>query len=521
MSGRRLSMRKIREVLRYRYECKLSFNRIASALDMSKGSVYKTIEILARSGISWPLPQDLTDTALEEILYKENVDTKPVDEELLDLEHIHKELTRSHVTIQLLWREYHDSNPQGMSRATFFRKVSASVVSEPDMKMFYKGGDLLFVDYSGDRPVYVNKSTGLINDTELFVACWGASSYTYADVTDTQKSQDFCNSHSNAFTFFECVPKGLVPDNLKSGVTKPNRYEPQLNSLYAKLAEHYGTAIIPARVREPKDKAPVESAVGFVQRYILGRLRNRTFFSLSEVNAAVKELVIQLNNEPMQCYGGKSRRSRFEEIDKPNALTLTADRFGISEIKYDVGVGPNYHIRYNDHYYSVPSHLARKRVDVFIVGSTLEIYYDGLHECRHLKQPGNFQYTTIDEHMPSNHRIVRGWSPEWLISRAEKIGSATKEAAELILKKRNHPQQGFHSVLGLLNLAKKFTPQRLEKAALRALHYKCATYTSIKTILEQGLDKEDVTPKENAAVKVDHENLRGSEYFTNLKQINE
>ena len=239
MSGRRHRMRKVREVLRYRYECKLSFDRIASALDMSKGIVYKTIEILKRSGIQWPLPQDLTDTALEEILYKDNADAIPADEDCLDLEYIHKELTRPNVTIQLLWREYHDSNPQGISRATFFRKVSAAVQPEPNMKMFYKGGDLLFVDYSGDSLVYINKSTGLINDTELFVACWGASSYTYADVTDTQKSQDFCNSHSNAFTFFECVPKGLVPDNLKSGVTKPNRYEPQLNSLYAKLAQHW------------------------------------------------------------------------------------------------------------------------------------------------------------------------------------------------------------------------------------------------------------------------------------------
>ncbi|HEX2958198.1 MAG TPA: IS21 family transposase [Chitinispirillaceae bacterium] len=514
-------MRKIREVLRYRYECKLSLNRIASALGLSKGSVHKIIEISTRSGLSWPLPADLTDSALEELFYKHE-ESEPTADNGFDSEYIHNELAHPHVTVELLWREYHDANPGGMSRATFFRKVrSTAAPLPPDMKMIYKGGDLLFIDYSGDGLFYINRLTGEIIDVELFVACWGASSYTYAEAAETQNTVDFCNSHANAFAFFKCVPRGLVPDNLKSGVIKANRYEPQLNPLYAKLAEHYSTAIIPARVREPKDKAPVESAVGFVQRYILGRLRNRQFFSLHEINIAIKELIVQLNDEPMQNYAGQTRRSRFEEIDMPNALPLRTERFGINNVKYDVGVGPNYHIRYDDHYYSVPSSLARQRVDVYLVGTTLEIYHDGIHVCRHLKQASNFQYTTVDEHMPSNHKIVRGWSPQWLIGRAQIVGPFTKEAAELILKKHNHPQQGFNSVMGILNLAKQYTAQRLELAAQRALRFQCATYRSIKCILEQCLDKEETLPKASGSVIAGHDNLRGPEYFSNCKQINE
>lgn len=515
-------MRKIREILRYRFECKLSLDRIASALAVSKGCVYKVVEAFTRTGASWPLPQNLTDSELESLLYKNEKEEVKAGEDCINIEYINKELSRPHVTIELLWREYQESNPQGMSRATFFRKVKMSIHLKPDMKMLLKGGDLLFVDYSGDKPFYIDRFTGEVKGVELFVACWGASSYCYAEVTESQTAQDFCGSHVNAFKFFGCVPKGLVPDNLKSGVTKANRYEPQINALYSKLAEHYETAVIPARVRKPKDKAPVESAVGFVQRYVLGRLRNRQFFSLHELNQAIKELIVQLNNEPMQLYGGMSRKIRFDEIDRPNALPLRNDHFAITDLKYDVGVAPNYHINYDYHYYSVPSEFSRKKVDVYLVGSTLEIYHDRVHVCRHLKQPPNYQYTTVDEHMPSNHKIVRGWSPQWLVSRAEQIGQSTKEAAEMILKKHNHPQQGFNSIMGLLNLSKIYTAQRLEMASQRAIRFSCVTYRSIKTILEKNLDKEEVVPKVSTPGITDHINIRGSQYFSQQsKQINE
>lgn len=509
-------MRQIRTVLQYRYDQKMSLERIALALRISKGSVYATVARFKASGLSWPLPGESTDSGLEESLYGSHEQVG--DGYVLDMEHIRHELNRKHVTAQLLWREYQQAHAEGMSRASFFRRCKEAVPSDVDLKMIYKGGDKLLIDYSGDGPSYVNRSTGEIIECELFIACWAASSYSYAVATATQRADEFCVSHVNAFEFFGCIPHALVPDNLKSGVKKPDRYEPTISPLYESLAQHYGIAVLPARVRKPKDKAGVESATGFVQRYILGRLRNRTFFSLHEINLAIWEELHNLNREPMQLYGGRNRLQRFEDLDKPHAQPLPADRFVMTDVKYDVTVGPNYHVRYDDHYYSVPSHLARRKIDLFLVGSTLELYHDGTHLCRHLKKPGNFGYTTIDEHMPAHHKFVRGWSREWFLERAGHIGPETTTAAETIMKRRRHPQQGFNSVLGLLNLVKTYTPARLELACARATRFCCVNYQSIKSILEKNLDStEVVSPVISAVAQAPvHENLRGADYFAAL-----
>jgi transposase len=512
-------MRKIREVLRYRLEHGLSLERIAGSLGLSKGSVYKIVERFGKCGMKWPLDETVTDSVLEERLYGPAKVKSVAASDLIDKEYIQKEMARKHMTIELLWREYRDGSPEGMSRSTFYRCCKAAMPEPPpDMKMIHKGGDKLFVDYSGDGLFYIERTTGEIVDLELFVASWGASSYSFAEARPTQKVSEFCLSHVSAFEYSGCVPHALVPDNLKSGVNKTCRYEPLINQLYEKMAQHYGTVVLPARVRAPKDKATVESAVGFVQRYILGRLRNRQFFSLHDVNVAIREELDKLNNEPMQGYGGKSRRERFEELDKPNALPLPAQRFIITDVKYEVGVAPNYHIRYDDHFYSVPHHVARQRVDIYLVGSTLEIYHDGVHLCRHLKEPPNFAYTTVDEHMPPSHRFVRGWSPEWFVSRAARIGIATAEAAQLIMKRNKHPQQGFNSVMGILNLARQYTAERVEAASRRALRFHCASYRSIKSILEKGLDKENITDFGAVSTPADHENVRGPDYFQNSQQ---
>jgi transposase len=512
-------MRQIREVLRYRYETQLSLDRIAGALGISKGSVHGIVERFEKSGLQWPLPPTLTDSELEQQLYGSAEENSAPIHAPIDAEYIRKELSRPHVTVELLWREYQVTNPGGMSRATFYRHCKEALPEPPpDLKMIHKGGDKLFVDYSGDGLFFIERSTGEIVEVELFVACWGASSATYAEATLTQQVADFCRSHVNTFEFFRCVPHALVPDNLKSGVKKACRYEPESNPLYEKLAQHYSTVIIPARVRKPKDKAPVESAVGFAQRYILGRLRNRHFFSLHEINSAISELVRALNDEPMQGYGRTCRWQRFEEIDKPYAMALPAQHFIITDVKYDVGVAPNYHLRYDDHFYSVPHHLARQKVDVYRVGDTLEIYHDGIHICRHLIAPPNFAYTTIDEHMPSNHRFVRGWSCEWFVSRAGQIGIATAEAAQQIMKRHRHPQQGFNSVMGILNLVKQYPAARVEAASRRAIRFRSVSYRTIRTILEKNLDKERHPNVPSTAPAVIHENVRGAQYFDNQQQ---
>ena len=520
MPGRRQRMRRIREVLRYRFENKMSLNAIAGALGISKGSVFNILDSFSKSGLSWPLADSVTDSALEACIYgAAQTAAGSAAGQRVDLEYVRRELARPHVTLELLWREYRDSRADGMSRATFYRRCAEALPQmQVDMKMVHKGGDKLFVDYSGDGLFYIERSSGEMMELQLFVACWGASSFCFAEARATQKAADFCLCHVSAFDYFGCVPHALVPDNLKSGVKKPCRYEPQINPLYEKLAQHYSLAILPARIRQPQDKAPVESAVGFVQRYILGRLRNRHFFSLQEVNAAIREELDRLNAEPMQGYGGRSRRQRFEEVDKPHAQPLPAQRFSITDVKYDVRVAPNYHVRYDEHFYSVPHALARQSVDIYLVGSTLEIYHDGVHLCRHLKQPDNFAYTTVDEHMPPNHRFVRGWSQQWFIDRAAQIGIGVAEVARLIMKRRRHPQQGFNSVMGLLNLVKLYTPARVEAAARRALRFHSASYGSIRHILENNLDKEQTSQLRLNLGVVEHENVRGATYFQNTQQ---
>jgi transposase len=507
-------MRYVREVLRYHYEKGLSREKTAGALGLSKGAVHNTLNRFKASGLAWPLPEPLSDSDLEARLYPKKEPPKialPVP----DMVFVESELSRKHVTRELLYREYNEQKPGVMSRSAFYRYVRAHLPKPVDMPLIHKGGDLLYVDFSGDGIEYVDRSTGEIKEARLFVCSWGASSYTNAFATKTESMEDFVMSHEHSYRYFGCVPHGLVPDNTKSAVHKPDRYEPAASHLYQKFAQHYNAAIMPARIRKPQDKATVESNVGFCQRYILGRLRNRRFFSLEEINAAIKELVEELNNEPMQAYGGQSRKERFERLDKPNAQVLRAEPFCIKAIKLDATAGPNYHVRFKDHNYSVPHHLARQKVDVYHEGNIVEIYHRNISVARHKKQPPDFGYSTIDEHMPPNHRFVKGWSKEWFIHKAEAIGKNTTEAVKVIMERRNHPQQGFNSALGVLNLAQKYSPQRLEAAAARALYYRGVTYQSLRSILERKLDILPLFEKEPAEypVMINHENVRGPDYY--------
>lgn len=509
-------MRQIREILRYHYEKGLSLERIAGALGLSKGAVHNTLNRFRGCGLTWPLPGELSDSALEGRLYPpKEASADCAHPALPDICYVERELRRKHVTLELLYREYQDLHPEGMSRATFYRYVGSHLPKPVDMKMIHKGGDKVFVDFSGDGPEYIDRSTGEIKEAAFFIASWGASSYTYALATETEGDEDFAMAHVQGFGYFECVSHALVPDNTKSAVQKPDRYEPAANSLYQKLAEHYHVALIPARIRAPKDKAVVESNVGFAQRYILGRLRNRRFFSVNEINVAVRELLVELNNEPMQAYGGQSRKERFLALDKPYAQALPLEPFRIRAMKMDATVAPNYHIRFQDHFYSVPYHLARRKVDIYLDGNIVEIYHDHLSVARHRKQPPNYGYTTVPEHMPPNHRFVRGWSKEWFLKKAAQVGPRTAEAVQTVMERRKHVQQGFNSAMGVLNLARKYTPQRLEAAAARALHYRGVSYRSLCAILEQNLDKQslleekDLSPSPN----IDHENVRGADYY--------
>jgi transposase len=509
-------MRRIREILRYRYEQGLSEDRIAGALQVSKGTVHNTLKRFETSGLGWPLDAELGEEELERRLYPPLDSPAAAGVPRPDVEQIEKELRNKHVTLELLWREYDEQWPAQMSRASFYRYVKRNLPEPVTMIGEHKGGDRLYVDYSGDGLHYLQRDTGVVVPVELFVAAWGASSYTFACATESQKSGCTTQAHVAGFEWFRCVPHALVPDNAKSTVFKAERYEPEANPLYQKMAEHYSAVVLPARVRHPRDKATVESAVGYAQRYILGRLRNRTFYSLAEINAAILELLEQLNNEPMRTHGGQTRRQRFESLDKPNALPLPEQRFELRDVKTDVRVAPNYHVCYEKHYYSVPWELARQKVDIYLVGNLVEIYHHGRHVVRHQKGPQDFRPTTRDEHMPPNHRFVRGWSKEWFLDKAGQIGPRTQEMVKRIMERRRHPQQGFNSSLGVLNLARTYGPARLEAACGRALYYRSPTYKSIRAILQRELDRigtQTVQTALPASEPLSHDNIRGEDYY--------
>jgi len=507
-------MRQIREILRCHFEHGMSREAIARSVGVAKGSVTNVLTRFLASGLTWPLAPSLTVTALEAQLYPPSTADPPIPRP--DIPAITRELSRPHVTLELLWREYHAQYPDGMSRASFYRYYQAHRPMEPTMAMPHKAGDKLFVDYSGDGLAYVSRQTGEVIRVELFVCCLGASGYCYADTTPSQRAADFVASHVRAFTYFGGVPCATVPDNLKSGVKRIDRYEPTIGPLYAKLAEHYGFVVLPARVRKPQDKALVENAVLNVQRYILGRLRDHTFFSPAEINAAVRELLDQFNDEPMKSYGGQSRRQRFVQLDQPVLQPLPSDAFRITAIQRDLRVARNYHILYDKHHYSVPYALVGQQVDVHQSGGILEIYHHGEHVARHKKQPSNYGYSTVDEHMPPHHRFVKGWSPEYFLGKGSLIGPQTTEVFRQIFTRYKHPEQAFKSCMGVLNLARQYTPERLEAAATRALHFQTPTYQTLKAILLQGLDQQPLaglpTP-EPGSLPFTHANVRGADYY--------
>jgi transposase len=513
MAMERMKMKKTREILRLHFDCTLSNQQIADAVRKSKGSVFNCLERFKTFGLQWPLSGNMTDSQLEDKLYPQ-ASGKHNEAILPDFEHIHRELSRPHVTLELLWDEYQTSHHEGLCRSSFYRQYGLYRKDLPiEMKVIHKGGDKLFVDYSGDKLRFYDREAGRWVEAEFFVASWGASSYCYCEAVLSQSGKDWVSSHVRALEYFGCVPAAIVPDNLKSGVTKADFYEPDINALYGQLARHYDTVILPARVRKPKDKAVVESNVLHLQRFIFGRLRDCTFYSLWELNAAVWEALELFNARPMQQYK-TSRADRFEVLDKPHAKALPEKRFAFTQVKIDVRVGPNYHIEFEKHYYSVPWEFVRKQVDVYQSGSVLEIYHNNEHICRHMVEPGDYRYTTREEHMPPKHKFVKGWSSAWFIAQAHQVGESTAELIQAILESKRYPEQGFRAALGVLNLKKKYSPERLEKAARRALYFETLSCRSLKSMLAQGLEQEAL-PKKPHRMPLEHENIRGEHYYSN------
>ena len=452
------------------------------------------------------------DDTLENLLYQTRNNPSKLSRSRPEWASLQAELvSHRNLTLMLLWQEYKGNSPDGYQYSQFcelFRQWQKKL--DLSMRQEHRAGEKMFVDYCGQTLPIVDASTGEIRDSQVFVAVMGTSNYTYAEATWSQSLPDWIGSHVRAFAFMGAVPRCTVIDNLKSGVNRSCRYEPDLNATYAALAEHYQTAVVPARVRRPRDKAKVEVGVQIVQRFILAGLRHRTFFSLAEANAAIRERLDMLNNRPFRKLPG-TRKSRFEELDRPAMLPVPEAPYEYAEwIKARVHI--DYHVEVDEHFYSVPHRLVREQVEVRSTETTVECFHNRKRVASHLKSSMKGKHTTCPEHMPRAHREFAEWTPERFISWAARTGPSTARAVEDILSRRAYPEHGFRSCMGIISLGKRFGQDRLEAACNRALLIKGVNYRSIKSILENNLDKNPL-PGQQELTPVVHENIRGTDYY--------
>jgi len=512
MPAVRLSMRKIREVLRLKFDGGQTNRRIARSCHIGRPTVADYLLRFEEAGLQWPAAEALDDTTLEHKLFPAAPVVSTTQRTVPDWGEVHRELRRKGVTLTLLWHEYKAAHPEGYQYSWFCDQYRAWAAKlDVAMRQEHRAGEKLFVDYAGQTVEVVDRGTGEIRHAQIFVAVLGASSYTYAEATWTQQLPDWIGSHVRAFAFFGGVPELAVPDNLRSGVSKAHRYEPDLNPTYMDLASHYGVAVLPARVRKPRDKAKAEAGVLLVERWILAALRNRTFFSLQEVNREIARLLERLNARPFKKLPG-SRRELFEQLDRPALRPLPAQPYEFAEWK-KVRVNIDYHVEIDGHYYSVPYQLLKTTLEARYSERTVECFHKGQRVASHVRSHRKGRHTTVPEHMPTSHRSYAEWTPQRLVRWAAKTGPATASVVQSILERRAHPQQGFRSCLGIMRLGKSFGEERLEAACRRALTLGACSYKSIESILRQGLDRKRVPEQQELELSIEHENIRGSDYY--------
>lgn len=504
-------MRMIKEVLRLHHSCGLSYTQISKALRCSRGAVAEYLHRAEAAGLSWPLPEELDDTQIERRLFQPAARFR--GKPLPDFIHIHTELKKKGVTLIQLWAEYREEHPDGYGQSQFcelyarFRKNLNLV-----MRIEHKAGEKAFSDFAGKTiPIVINRQTGEARFAHLFVCTLGASSFTFADLYWNERAESWCNGHAAAFTYFDGCTKFVVPDNPKPVVTKACPYEPDINPSFAQMAAHYDVVVFPARVRKPKDKAKVEAAVGLATRWILAVLRNRTFFSLAEARAAVRELLDKLNDRPFKKMAG-SRRSLYETVDKPALKPLPIVPYEYAHFK-KASVNIDYHVVYDDHFYSVPYQFRGEVVEVRATSTTVEIFLRGKRIASHPRGLPDYKASTLNEHRPKSHQQYGDWPPERIIDWARKIGPSTVALAEAIMARKEHPELGYRSCLGILRLAKKFGETRLEAACYRALAIRGLSYKSVKSILASNLDQRPL-PEKPHQLAIVHTNIRGADAFT-------
>ena len=512
MPAERLSMRKLHEILRLRFDHGLSRREISGSTSVSRSTVADYLLRASAAGLSWPLPEGMDEAALERLLFPSATGSTGRGRPVPDWPEVQGELRRKGVTLALLWQEYKEKHPDGYQYSWFCKQYEQWRGSiDLVMRQEHRAGEKLFVDYAGMTMAIVDPETGEVKESQIFVATLGASNYTYCEATWSQGLPDWIGSHVRTFAFLGGVPVALVPDNLKSGVNRASAYDPELNPTYQDLATHYGVAVLPARVREPRDKAKVETAVQIVERQILARLRNHTFFSLQELNRELRRLLAELNAKPFQKLPG-SRQSMFESIDRPALAPLPSAPYEFAEWK-KATVHIDYHVDVGGHYYSVPYQLVKKQLDVRITATTVECFHKGNRVASHRRSMLKGRHTTVREHMPPRHRKYADWTPERFLRWAAKVGPHTAGLAEKILATRAHPQQSYRTLLGIMRLGGSYSEQRLEAACARALAIDAVSFRSVESILKNGLDSKPLPDKDGPSLPLVHDNIRGAQYY--------
>lgn len=517
MAKELLPMRKIQAVLDLHYSRSLSIRKIARSLGLKRSTVSDYIKRAAAAGIDWPVPDGWDEQDLHAALFGA-ANAPACRRPLPDWSYVHLELHKKSVTLQLLHEEYLADHPDGYRYSQFcerYRRFRKAL--NVSMRQTYRAGEKLFVDYAGQTIDVIDGSSGRVTKAHLFVAVLGASNYTYAEATATEGLADWIAAHCNAFEYFGGVTELLIPDNTKCAVQTPCRYEPELNRTYLDLANHYGTCVIPARTKRPKDKAKVESGVLVAERWILAALRRRQFFSIAELNGAIRELLERLNRRQFKKLPG-CRHSMFCDLDKPAMQPLPAARFEYAQWR-QATVSIDYHVavhlnqsRY--HYYSVPYTLARQEADVRISRDTVEVYVKARRVAAHRRDDTPGAYSTLREHMPESHKRYAQWSPGRIANWAAKTGPACAHVAQAIMSARPHPEQGFRSCLGLIRLGDRYGAERLEAACTRAQALGLTSYRSVKNMLENNQDRLPLPQQQQELLPVnDPSHIRGREYY--------
>jgi transposase len=511
MARTKLTMRQIQELLRLKHQNQLSIREIARSCALPTSTVGDYLKRAAAAGMSWPLPEGLSEPELLQLLLAQPVAETVGPSALPDWPGLHKELARPAVTLRLLWQEYRRGQPEGYGYSRFcelYRRWAGTL--DPVLRQVHVPGEKLFVDWAGQTVPIHNARDGSVGRAHLFVAVLGASNKIYAEAFANEQLAAWLAAHCHTYSFFGGVTRITVPDNLKTGVVRPCRYEPLLHRSYQELAEHYGTVIIPARVKKPRDKAKVEVGVQIAQRQILAALRDQRFFTVAELNAAVGPLLTKLNAQPFQKLAG-SRNSWFETLEKDQLLPLPATSFELANWSR-AKVNIDYHVAVEKHFYSAPHQLIHQRLDVRLTDQTVELFQHGRRVAAHLRSPQAGGFTTLAEHRPKSHQRHLQWTPSRILEWVKTIGPDCAQVVAKIMAERPHPEQGYRSAMGIIRLGKAVGHERLEAACRRALHFGTCSYRSLKSMLANNLDAQPLE-LELPLPSPEHENLRGGPYY--------